>query len=65
MGLLAGAGCAASLCGLSSRVSLGPTPTALPEQVAVGISGGLFYVLLVVGAALFLAAFFYGRRRRR
>lgn len=44
---------------------ISPTPTPhLPSgQEPVGISGGLFYGLLLAGAVLFLAAFFYGRRK--
>ena len=45
---------------------LAPTVTPLlPGEGLVGISGGLFYLLLLLGMVLFLGAFFYGRRKRR
>ncbi len=41
------------------------TPVVPADQGPVGISGGLFYLLLLLGTVLFLGAFFYGRRMRK
>jgi hypothetical protein len=58
------------LAGLAAWVALSwplAAPTVTPllpiDEGPVGISGSLFYVLLLLGTVLFLGAFFYSRRK--